>query len=222
MNGKTLKGTGRLLLAALVITTLSACQTAYYGTMEKFGVHKRDILVDRVKDARDSQEETKEQFQTALERFKAETGFDGGELEERYDALKSEFDRCEAKAEEVRDKVNSVEDVAEALFEEWSEELDQYTNPKLKASSREKLENTRRQYTRLISAMKRAESKIDPVLSAFRDQVLYLKHNLNARAIASLRSELVSVETDVAALIRDMEAAINKADGFIKSMEEEK
>ena len=69
--------------------------------------------------------------------------------------------------------------------------------------------------------MKHAESKIKPVLSAFRDQVLYLKHNLNARAIASLRSELVSVETDVAALIRDMETAINKADGFIQAMEAE-
>ena len=210
-----------LLSFIAMALAISACQTAYYGTMEKFGVHKRDILVDRVKEARDVQEETKDQFQSALERFKAETGFTGGELEKRYDALKSEFDQCEEKATAVKNKINSVENVAKALFAEWSDELNQYTNPKLKAASLKKLENTKKQYSRLISAMKHAESKIKPVLSAFRDQVLYLKHNLNARAIASLRSELVSVETDVAALIRDMETAINKADGFIQAMEAE-
>jgi hypothetical protein len=66
--------------------------------------------------------------------------------------------------------------------------------------------------------MKRAEAKIDPVLAVFRDQVLFLKHNLNARAIVSIQNELVSVETDVASLIREMEASINEADGFIKTM----
>jgi predicted nucleic acid-binding Zn-ribbon protein len=212
---------GFVITLAVMSLALFGCQTAYYGTMEKFGVHKRDILVDRVKEARDVQEETKEQFQTALERFKSETGFKGGELEARYDALKSEFDQCEEKATAVKNKISAVENVAKALFAEWSEELDQYTNPKFKAASHTKLERTKKQYSLLISAMKRAESKIKPVLSAFRDQVLYLKHNLNARAIASLRSELVSVETDVAALIKDMEAAINKADGFIQAMKAE-
>jgi hypothetical protein len=32
--------------------------------------------------------------------------------------------------------------------------------------------------------MLKAEQKIQPVLGAFRDQVLFLKHNLNANAIA--------------------------------------
>ena len=41
------------------------CQKAYYGTMEKFGVHKRDIMVDRVEEARDSQQEAKEQVQVS-------------------------------------------------------------------------------------------------------------------------------------------------------------
>ena len=67
--------------------------------------------------------------------------------------------------------------------------------------------------------MKRAERKIDPVLSAFQDQVLYLKHNLNAQAIASLQSELASIEIDVARLIKEMEASIKEADSFIRTME---
>jgi hypothetical protein len=89
----------------------------------------------------------------------------------------------------------------------------------IKSLHKRKLRDTKKKYTQLIGAMKRAERKTDPVLAAFQDQVLYLKHNLNAQAIASLQSELASIETDVAKLIKEMEASIKEADLFISSME---
>lgn len=205
-------------LAPAMVVVLAGCQTAYYKTMEQFGVHKRDILVDRVGEARDAQEEAKEQFKSALERFTAVLGFKGGDLQEKYDQLNKEFERSEERAAEVRERIAAVEDVSEALFDEWQDELDQYTNASLKRSSQRQLAETKRQYGQLIQAMKRAEKKIEPVLNAFRDQVLYLKHNLNARAIASLKGELAGVENNVAALIRDMERSIREADRFIQSM----
>lgn len=211
----------RVLTSAAVFMLmlgLSGCQTAYYKTMEKFGVHKRDIMVDRVNEARESQQEAKEQFSSALEQFSSVLNFKGGSLEDKYKKLNAEYEKSEKKAEEVKDRINSVENVAEALFDEWEDELDQYTNDNLRRSSEKKLKQTKKQYTQLIGAMKRVEKKIDPVLLAFRDQVLFLKHNLNAQAIASLKSELASVEADVADLIKEMEASIAEADKFIKTM----
>lgn len=202
-----------------LVMAVSGCQTAYYKTMEKFGVHKRDILVDRVAEARDSQEETKEQFQSALQEFSSVLNFHGGDLEEKYKVLKAELDRSESKAEKVHDRIASVESVSEALFEEWQEELEQFNNPSLRASSERQLYDTRQQYSQLITAMKNAERKIDPVLVAFRDQVLFLKHNLNAQAINSLRSEFQSVETEITALIKEMEVSIAEANAFISAME---
>ncbi len=105
------------LFFAILFT--EGCQKAFYSTMEKFGIHKRDIMVDRVEEARDSQQEAKEQFKS------------------------------------------------------------------------------------------------------FLDQVLYLKHNLNAQAIASLQSELGTVESDIAALIKEMEKSIGEANSFIRTMLEE-
>jgi hypothetical protein len=104
------------------------------------------------------------------------------------------------------------------LFDEWESELAQYTNESLRRSSEDKLEQTRRRYAELMEVMKRAESKIEPVLIVFRDHVLFLKHNLNAQAIASLQEELASVEADVASLVKEMEASIAEADTFIKVM----
>lgn len=200
---------------------LPGCDTAYYGTMEKLGYHKRDLMVNRVESARDAQEDAKEQFESALEKFSSVLQFDGGELEDKYDQLKAAYDKSNARAETVRDRIDAVEDVAEALFEEWETELNEYNNASLRRSSARKLKQTKRQYAQLIGTMKRAEKKMDPVLSAFHDQVLFLKHNLNAKAIASLQTELVSVEAEVNSLIKDMEASIKEADAFISTMAKE-
>ena len=221
MTKSTLRMEFRLPALFILLLFLLGCETTYYKTMEKFGYHKRDLMVERVEEARDAQEEAKEQFESALERFSSVLKFEGGELEEKYKTLKAEYDKSESKAKAVGDRIEAVEDVAEDLFEEWQDELSQYTNQSLRRSSERKLKQTRQQYSQLIRAMKRVEKKIDPVLSAFRDQVLYLKHNLNARAIASLRTELVSVEADVASLIKEMEASIAEANTFIKAIEKE-
>ncbi len=199
---------------------LSACSSAQYAVMEKLGIHKREILVDRVENARDSQQQAKEQFSSALEEFSAVLNFQGGTLEEKYQTLNAELEESEERAQEVSERIDKVEDVAEALFDEWEDELELYSSDSLRRSSANKLKETRSHYQKLMKAMRRAEAKIEPVLTPLRDQVLFLKHNLNAQAIASLQSELGRVEGDVSALIREMEAAIREADAFIGRLEE--
>ncbi len=200
------------------VTFSSGCEGVYYKTMETFGKHKRDILVDRVGKARDAQEDAKEQFQSALEKFSSVVKVPSSDLQNKYNQLKAELEKSEAKAEAVSTRVADVESVAEALFDEWQSELSQYTNKDLRRTSEQKLKQTRYRYEQLIGAMKQAERKIAPVLSAFRDQVLFLKHNLNAQAIASLQGELVSIESNVASLIKEMDASIAEANAFINSM----
>ncbi len=206
------------LLLTVLCLPLASCSKVYYGTWEALGVHKRDIMVERVQEARDDQEEAKEQFASALEKFSAMFEFEGGELEDKYKALKSELDDSESKAAAVKGRIDSVENVSEALFAEWTSELDQYSNADLRAASEKQLRQTRKKYDQMIAAMRKAESKMEPVLAAFRDQVLFLKHNLNARAIASIEGTAGELETDVARLIEEMEASIKEADEFIASM----
>ncbi len=209
-------------LGFVLVMVLVGCQTAYYGAMEKLGYHKRDLLVSDVQKARDAQEEAKEQFQTAFEQFSTVLNFKGGALQDTYEKLNAEYERSESKAQAVHDRIASVEDVSEALFNEWEIELGQYSNKNLRRVSQQRLDQTRKQYSQLIRAMKRAEKKMGPVIAAFKDQVLFLKHNLNAQAIASLKQELVSVENDIASLIKDMEASIKEADSFLHAMGQDK
>ena len=215
MFQKTLKIAGTFMVLILVV----ACSSAYYKTMESFGVEKRDILVDRVEEARDAQDSASEQFASALEQFRATVNFDGGDLEDIYDRLNSEYESSAADAEEVSDRIDAVENVAEDLFSEWEQELEQYSRADMRRTSANLLKDTRTRYSKLMKSMRRAESSMEPVLVAFHDQVLFLKHNLNARAIGALRNELDSIERDTAKLIEQMQKAIAEANAFIDSME---
>jgi hypothetical protein len=208
-----------LILAALM-TFLCSCSSMYYNTMEKMGVHKRDILVDRVKDARDTQDETKKQFVSAMEQFKSVVNFQGGDLERKYNTLNATLKKSEAGAAAVRERVAAVDDVSKALFREWRGEIKQYSSDTLRRASQKKYDATLEKYDDLITAMRKAESKLEPALAPLRDQVLFMKHNLNAKAIAGLSSEVADVQTNVDQLIKEMEAAIAEADQFIAALKE--
>lgn len=221
--GRRARGGGVGLLVAVVAgglmsVPLSGCAGTTIAMKEKFGYAKREQLVDQVQDARDEQEEAREQFATTLEEFKALTGFDGGNLEKTYNTLKRELERSESAAGDVSGRIRSVERVAEALFREWDGELDAYESATLRRASEDQLNDTRDRYDQLIRAMGDAESRMEPVLSAFRDQVLFLKHNLNARAIASLDATVLELEGEVDRLIEEMNASIAEANAFIESM----
>ncbi len=104
------------------------------------------------------------------------------------------------------------------MFSEWESELEEIQNPDLRQKSHSLLGETRTKYGNLLTAMRSAESKMKPVLGAFKDQVLFLKHNLNAQAIASLKTQVLGIEGDVDALIANMQKSIDEADAFIESM----
>jgi len=210
----------RIFTIFLSALTVTACSSLYYSSLEKMGIPKRDIMVYRVEKARDTQQETKQQFKSALAQFTELTNYQGGDLEEIYKRLNSEYEASVDKAAEVRKRIDDIEDVSEALFEEWQDEITQYSSASLRTSSERKLARTRRQYKQLIDTMNRAYEKIPPVLAVFKDQVLYLKHNLNAQAISSLQGQLKSVESDVSTLVAAMEKSINEADAFIKTIEQ--
>ncbi|WP_299080208.1 DUF2959 domain-containing protein [uncultured Paraglaciecola sp.] len=206
-----------ILLTTIIFFT--ACQSAYYAAWEKVGVEKRDILVDRVEDAKDSQEEAQQQFSSALEEFSTLINFDGGELQEVYEQLKDQFEASVDSADMVTTRIDKVESVAEALFDEWQQELEKYSNATLKRDSLRKLKDTQRRYKSLVSAMRKAESKMPPVLSALEDNVLYLKHNLNASAIGALQGEFNGIKREINQLVSEMNKAIAESNSFITSMQ---
>jgi chromosome segregation ATPase len=208
-----------LLVVAAAVASGPACDALYYKTMRTIGREKRDILVNRVKDARKSQDEAQREFKSALERFQAIVEVEGGSLEDKYEKLNDELQRSEDRANTVKERIKAVREVSEDLFDEWDDELGKYSDRELRRESQRQLRDTKRRTDALIASMTKAQERVEPVLKPLRDRVLFLRHNLNARALGALTQELDTVRTGVDALIADLQRSIADADAFIAEME---
>lgn len=196
----------------------SGCQSMYYATMEKFGVEKRDLLKKAVVSARDSQEAAATEFKDALTRLREMYAVNAGDLEKNYDKLKGEYESADKSAATVRKRIKDMDQVAGDLFTEWEKEIAEFSNPTYASNSRRQLNETRTKYQQLSASVKSAESSMEPVLKQLKEQVLYLKHNLNAAAIGSLRGEATSIQAEITRLIDQMNGSIHQADEFIKAL----
>jgi len=206
------------LLSLIGLVVLSGCASVKYGAYEKFGVHKRDILVGDVKDARDAQKDAQEQFKDALERFGSVVKIEETGLKKAYDRLSDEYEDSVDAAEDVSEEIDEVEDVANALFKEWRDEIKQYTDPNLRRGSENQYADTEARYKQMITSMRDAEATMQPVLATLKDNVLYLKHNLNAQAVGSLQGTFDTLETDIEVLVERMNLSIKRSNDFISSM----
>lgn len=213
----------RVVIACWALTApaglTAGCSSARIAMGEQFGYAKREQLVDRVEDARAAQTEAKQEFRDALAEFVSVTGITPEGYEAKYDQLRKAYKDSEDSAEKVSSRIKSVERVADALFKEWDKELAQFQSDSLRKSSEEQLTRTRSSYTTMLSAMKSAEERMTQVLGRFNDQVLIMKHNLNARAVSALTGTVKEIESDVEKLVKEMEASIAEADAFIKQMQ---
>ncbi|MFV0415214.1 MAG: DUF2959 family protein [Chthoniobacterales bacterium] len=224
MTGLFTLGWRFVILFLLVgLVGLGGCSTIYDAALGKLGFEKRELLVSRVKGARKAQVKAKEQFSSALDEFLAVTNYQGGEegrnLEKMYRRVDAEYETSVKRADAVRDRNNSVERTGRALFKEWNREIGEYSDVSMASISREQYRVAERRFEELLASMREAESRLDPVLTKFRDQVLFLKHNLNARAISALEGQVLGVQGDVARLIQDLERSIAEQDKFIREMQ---
>ncbi len=210
------------LIATLVLTGFvsTGCRSSYYSIMETFGKPKRELLRDALEDANQDTQKATEQFKDALTRLKELTGFEGGELEKKYRAFKSEYEGCQSRAETVQDRIEKVDRIAKDLFSEWEGELKEIQTPELRSRSRTKLSETRSRYQQVHTALVRSETTLEPVLSQMKDYVLYLKHNLNASAVGSIKDEALEIESEINRLIGEMSKSIRETESFLKVLGE--
>lgn len=211
----------KILISIAILLSLSACgtvQKAQYSALEKVGIHKRDILVDRIEATTETQEDTKKQFQSAYEELASLVKINDGGLEAKYKKMAKAVAKSEDKAEELEDRIASVDEVANALFTEWKAELEEYQSASLRQASAKNLRVTEQRYATLYQKMQASQKRVEPVLKVLQDNTLYLKHNLNARAINGLSSEVSLIEGKVAELIKQMEVSINESNQFVKAM----
>lgn len=208
-----------LLLGLFGLLLTTGCQSIYNATMENvFGYEKRELFKKSVTALQSEQKEAQKEFKDAMTRLKELYAFQGGELESVYQKVKTSYERCETEAKDVSGRITSMDDIATSMFKEWEKEIQQYTNPNLATASREQLRATKDRYAQLLKTVRAAEGAMQPVLAQLKDNVLFLKHNLNASAIGSLQGEATKIQSQIEQLLARMNASIAESDSFIKTL----
>jgi chromosome segregation ATPase len=214
-----LKHVLRPLAGGFAVAFIAGCSSAYYSTWEMLGKEKRDLLRSSVEAVQKEQTEAAEGFEDALERLRGLYDVDANDLERTYDKLKDDLEEAEDRADDIHERIGKMSSIANDLFEEWEEEIDEISNSSYRTKSRQKLAETREKYGSLDASLRKAEASMAPVLTQLKDTVLYLKHNLNATAIGGLSAEVESIEGDIGNLLADMRASISEASEFLAGFE---
>jgi hypothetical protein len=207
-----------IALAALLLTT--HCTTVYYSTWEKLGKEKRDLLRDNISYAKNEQKEVSEEFKDALTHLKEVYGLEGGNLEKSYTKVKASYENAEDKSSELKSRIDRVETIGNDLFKEWASEINQMENADYKRQSKIKLDDTKKKFNVMFAALENSYKTVPPVMRKLNDQVLFLKHNLNAQALGSLRGEVVRIEQDINKLQQEMVKSISESEKFIKEIKD--
>ncbi|MCH2207858.1 MAG: DUF2959 domain-containing protein [Lentisphaerales bacterium] len=207
----------KLFYLTAITLFLTSCSQVYYSTWEMLGKEKRHLLIGHVEDFSEEQAETAEVFESVVERIQSEYSLDGGELETTYKKIKADYDECEGRHKDLLARIDKVDSIAEDLFEEWVSEISEISNAKLRQQSQSSQKESHTKFQRLSQAMHKSATKIPPILTKLKDNMLFLKHNLNAKAVGSLGKEMASIQEDIQILIKDMKASISEAEAFIKS-----
>jgi len=205
-----------LFFLSLVCGAL-ACSSAYYSAWEKLGYEKRDLLRSAIAKARHDEIETVEQFKDALEALQAAYGTKPSELQTFYSRLKGEYESSEAQARTLKGRVTTLNKIASDLFREWKDEAESMSNNSLRERSLEQRERTMDRFADLKNALQKSEKQMDPVLEQMKEYVLFLKHNLNAQSIGSLREETRDIQLGMDRLTNSMSLSINEMDAFLQS-----
>lgn len=215
-----------VIIIAVIFSLTTSCANpvkkavnkAKYSAYETIGLEKRDLFKREIKNVKEDQEDTGEAFKDALTRLKEVYAFNGGDLENHYENLKDSLDDAKEQASELKARIGKVDQVANDLFVEWNEEINEIKSSDLRSKSSGQLSKTKKKYSELESQLRKSEKKIDPVLSKLNDQVLFLKHNLNAKAIGGLKTEQGKIQADIESLIKEVNESTRKADAVIETL----
>jgi SMC interacting uncharacterized protein involved in chromosome segregation len=206
----------RIILTTIAISAaLVGCKSTYYKAAETVGYEKREMLTDRMQDARDSQVAAKQQLQTALYTLRRVGSVPETEVADLHHDLDTEVDRASEQLDDLHEDIASVESVAQAMFDDWEDDLAKYESEDLRARSRQELQETRQNYSALIGSLRETEQKLQTVIAPLKDQVMAIEHAMKAGQAPEKSDDLDDVREKISTLIEELDDSIDRTQRFI-------
>lgn len=177
-----------------------------------------DDLSERIEEVHVATEVSKERMNAAVEALRSMTSSDfRGDALVAHAELTRSIESSEEQAETLRDHVTEMKDTASELFERWAQDLEGFTNAEMRQSSQKRLEDTRTRYQTIVAAVDPALWSLDAVNRDLRDHALFLGHDFNKSAVASVRPGVEALGKQRTELDGRLALAMNAAHDYLES-----
>lgn len=175
-------------------------------------------LVAQMAQTREALQTAGEQFQATREQVTQLATCEGGDLQTMHAATITEHDNAVQAAVAMGSAIDTLEQTANTLFQQWQIETAVLTDTRLKAANEAKMTQTWQSYQELLQLMQQSDTQADTVLAALNTTVVSLQDNLNASTVAARQGELEAVANDIGALVQQINSTIVHSDAFSASL----
>ena len=133
--------------------------------------------------------ETKVQIGKTLAVYNS-LGDEGKDRRKLYKNLMKEMDNCDKRVEGVRKRTAEMNGAASMYFEERGKSVESIGSEDLRARGQARLEESKAEYAHILELGQAAGGDYQGFMAKLRDQVLFLGHDLNPDALASLDDDV--------------------------------
>lgn len=208
--------TPRTLASALSIWLLA---TACAGTSERSeSIEQVDELLRRIERVQAESAVAKESAHSALNELctLVSPGFKG-DAAMAFAKFVAASDASEEQGETLRDSVEPMRDAADALFRRWTKDMEAFGNSRMRQRSQTRLDETRTSYQSIVGASQAAQIALDAFHDDLRDHATFLRHDLNANSVASLRGDVRQLREQIEGLDMRFDATVAAARAYVES-----
>ena len=186
----------RTATAALLLTAIPSCAFVNDLVNDLFGSSHggpadADALVSSIEQVYVDSEVAKDRVQAAMVALQTVTSPDfQGDVVTAYGELSVLIERSEKQQEELAASVEEMKESAEPVFDQWTKNLEAFTNPTMRQRSQARFAATRRRYEAVVHAVDPAEKAYASVNQNLRDHALFLSQDLNPASVAEIQGDV--------------------------------
>jgi hypothetical protein len=177
------------------------------------GVKQEEQLIKKANALLKSIQDTKEQVQKTMDAYNVVVAPETKDRKSAYSKLNKELDDTKDKRAEIPKRIDEANVEATTLFKDWAASTASISDPALKATSQKRLTDAKARQAEIQADGRNADALYNKFMKSLQDRVTFLGHDLNDTAVASLKPQNATLNTQATELY----AAVDKLTGGISS-----
>jgi hypothetical protein len=164
---------------------------------------------------------TRDQLQQTVHALKDLTTQKKGDLRETYNTFAAEVKNTQAAAAWTAARAQSMESAGKQYFGDWQASLIGVSNNSVRKKGLKRLEETRKDYDKVVESLKEAAQKFKPFLSNLDDVQKAMAQDVTPAGVKSIRGIASDAESNVKKVSRSINSAVEELDRMEKALSSE-